>query len=520
MRTTSIVFVAALMGALAHVGSQSLCAAAEPELPAGLEEPETKPATNEPDLPSGLESTDATAPGLPAGLESTDATAPGLPAGLETGEPGLPSGLEGGSADKSAQQHARKPTPLEILKDAGFSGFLEARGGVRTQSDPHEKEASIGETRLQVEWQKNIERFRMKFTGDFIYDQVDNELGDIDLRRGRGWFDLREGWIGFSPLEWMDVKLGRQILTWGTGDLLFVNDLFPKDWQAFFIGRDLEYLKAPSDAMKISAFSGIVDVDFVYIPLMNPSRFISGRRISYFNRNLGRLAGRDTIVRDDLPSEWFRDGEYAARLSRRFGSYELAACGFWGHYKTPEGFDMARNKAVYPRLNAYGGSVRGPFWRGIGNFEAAYYDSSQDRDGDDPMTPNSQLRLLGGYEMDLPQIAKELTVGVQYYVEIMMNHDEYVRALPPGSSVADKDRHVLTFRVTKQLLNQDLTLGLFTYYSPTDSDAYMRPNVKYKIDDHWTAEVGGNVFFGQRTDTFFGQFRRDSNVYVSLRCAF
>ncbi|MFW6031595.1 MAG: hypothetical protein ACOC9T_03300, partial [Myxococcota bacterium] len=32
----------------------------------------------------------------------------------------------------------------------------------------------------------------------------------------------------------------------GTGDLVFLNDLFPKDWRSFLLGRDLDYLKAPS----------------------------------------------------------------------------------------------------------------------------------------------------------------------------------------------------------------------------------------------------------------------------------
>ncbi|MBL7221906.1 MAG: hypothetical protein ISS69_17490 [Phycisphaerae bacterium] len=217
----------------------------------------------------------------------------------------------------------------------------------------------------------------------------------------------------------MDVKVGRQILTWGTGDLLFVNDLFPKDWRAFFIGRDLEYLKAPADAMKVSLFGDIANLDLVYMPRFNPSRFISGRRISYFNTTLGRRAGQDAII-----------------------------------------------------------------------------------------------------ETDLPEIAPELTLGVQYYVELMQDYGAYKRTLPGGSNAADRDRHVVTVRLTKQLLNQNLTLGMFTYYSPTDADAYMRPNIRYKIDDHWTVEVGGNVFVGKDDHTFFGQFERNSNIYASLRCAF
>src|SRR4030043_1957947 len=44
-------------------------------------------------------------------------------------------------------------------------GFLEARGGLRTQDDPHEsKTATLGETRLQVNLSKNLDwaKFRIK----------------------------------------------------------------------------------------------------------------------------------------------------------------------------------------------------------------------------------------------------------------------------------------------------------------------------------------------------------------------
>jgi hypothetical protein len=75
----------------------------------------------------------------------------------------------------------------------------------------------------------------------------------------------------------MDVKLGRQILTWGTGDLIFINDLFPKDWISFFIGRDTDYLKAPSDAIKVSLFGEQANLDIVYTPQFDSDRFIEGR---------------------------------------------------------------------------------------------------------------------------------------------------------------------------------------------------------------------------------------------------
>jgi hypothetical protein len=164
--------------------------------------------------------------------------------------------------------------------------------------------------------------------------------------------------------------------------------------------------------------------------------------------------------------------------------------------------------------------VRGPLGGGIANAEAAYYDSREDRQGNNRFINNSELRFLVGYERQMPEIAPDLTLGGQYYVEWMLDYDEYRRTLLWLYDPRDELRHVVTFRVTKLLLNQNLELSLFAYYSPSDRDAYLRPNVSYKIDDHWTAEIGGNVFFGAEQHTFFNQFADNTNVYMALRYSF
>jgi len=390
---------------------------------------------------------------------------------------------------------------------------------VRTGNDQYEKDASLGETRLQVGIEPVLGEAIFKLTADFLYDFV-LEDHDIDLESGQGWLDLREANVSLSPLAFMDLKAGRQILTWGTGDLIFINDLSPKDWQAFLIGRDVEYLKAPSDALKTSLFSRIANLDIVYTPKFDPDRFVSGERLSYYNAALGRTAGRDAIIELDLPNSWFEDYELALRIARNIEAYELCLYGYKGFWKSPGGFDPATGEALFPKLNVYGGSIRGPLAKGIANIEIGYYDSREDPSGDDPYKRNSEFRFLTGYEMDLPQIAHDFTVGLQYYLEVLLEYADYLLSLPAGMPVRSEYRHVVTLRLTKLLMNQNLTLSLFTFYSPSDSDAYLRPKVNYKITDYWTAEIGANLFLGSSNQTFFGQFEDNSSVYSAIRYGF
>jgi len=128
-----------------------------------------------------------------------------------------------------------------------------------------------------------------------------------------------------------------------------------------------------------------------------------------------------------------------------------------------------------------------------------------------------EFRFLVGYEQKL---APDFTVGLQYYLEHMLDHGAYEHSLPPGMAPADLDRHVTTLRLTKLLMNQNLKLSLFTFYSPSDSEAYLRPVADYKINDNWSAVVGGNVFLGSSERTFFGQFEDNTNVYAGVRYSF
>jgi hypothetical protein len=401
--------------------------------------------------------------------------------------------------------------------DEDISGFWEARGGYRTQSDPYEKSASVMETRLQLRYQHDWDNATIKLVPDLVFDDIEEDRGSIRLDEGRGWLDLREASLLLRPGESMDLKLGRQVLTWGTGDLLFINDLFPKDWNSFFCGRDQEYLKAPSDAAKLSLFHAAVNLDLVYVPVFDGDRSIDGRRISYWNSGLGRRAGRDAIVRAERPDHWLDDDELAARLYRTVGGYEVAAYGYHGFWKSPGGMDPGTGRAIYPDLNVWGASARGTVGRGIGHLEAGYYDSADDRDGDDPFVRNDEVRFLAGYEQDL---WADFTLGVQYYLEWMQDYGDYRDTLPGALHAADEFRHVTTLRLTQRLLQQNLTLSLFAYYSPTDGDGYLRPNANYKVNDHWQIEAGGNWFFGQDDWTFFGQFERNTNAYLAVRYSF
>jgi hypothetical protein len=430
---------------------------------------------------------------------------PALPPGLG-GAPELPAGRDGVDAPDLASN--------EVASGASFTGFFDLRFGTRTQHDPLMPRDTLGEARLHIE-----AGFGTTIQTQLAFDLVGDAVlsgQSLDLNAGTGVLDLRQANISFSPLESVDVKLGRQILTWGTGDLLFINDLFPKDYASFLLGRDIEYLKAPSDALKLSFFSDIVNLDLIYTPQFDPDRFVDRERFSLFNPIVGsQIAGTEIPV--TLPDESFSDDELALRLYRNVAGLELAAYFYDGFWKSPVGYDTLLSENTFPQLQVVGASLRGPVGPGILNVELGHYDSTEDPMGSEPNIPNSQTRWLIGYEME---VARETTLGLQYYQEIQDDQTTYLAALPTGMTARPETRDVLTARLTHSFLDQRLMANLFVAGSPSDKDGYVRANLSYTVSDALRLNVGINHFYGDSEQTFYGQFQDDSNAYFGLHFGF
>ena len=403
---------------------------------------------------------------------------PALPPGLG-GQPELPVGLNGGDTSGQAAIEAEEPSAL-------FTGFFDLRYGARTQDNALMPRDILGEGRLHLEAGFGT-TIQTRLAFDVVGDAVLSGQS-LDLNAGTGVLDLRQANVSFSPVASVDVKLGRQILTWGTGDLLFINDLFPKDYESFLVGRDVEYLKAPSDALKLSFFSPIAG---------------------------SQIGGAAVPVA--LPDDSFSDDELALRLYRTVAGFELAAYFYDGFWKSPVGYDTALSENTFPQLQVIGASLRGPVGPGLLNVELGYYDSNEDPTGSDPNIPNSQTRWLIGYEME---VARETTLGLQYYQEIRDDQAAYLAALPTGMTARPETRDVLTARLTRSFLDQRLIANLFVADSPSGKDGYVRASLSYSVSDALRLNVGINHFYGDTEQTFYGQFQDDSNAYVGLRFGF
>jgi len=398
--------------------------------------------------------------------------------------------------------------PVEI------HGFAEAAVGGRVVNDPASPDdLLLNEARFRLDLAHYGNRADMLFKSDFLADGVMDEM----------LIDIRQALLILRAARWLDVRAGRQVLTWGTGDLVFLNDMFPRNWQSFFIGRDDEYLKEPSNSFRLTLYSA-VNFDLVWTPAFTPDQYITGERLSFFSPFTGGIESATTLggpIEAENPDKTWENGEFAGRLYKTVAGWELAGYGYAGFWGRPVGVDTTSQATngptlYYPGLAVAGGSLRGNVLGGIGNLEGAYYGSYDDKDGTDPLVPNSQTRGLAGYEREL---FANFNLGLQYFFEWQTDYDSLVANSPTPQWEQEEVRHLLTARLTQRLKQDTWTLSLFTYWSPNEEDGYTRPVVTHKWSDAVTVTLGGNFMWGD-DHTFFGQLENNNNVYLRLRYSF
>lgn len=383
-----------------------------------------------------------------------------------------------------------------------------SRLGTTRQAKPPSGDFLLGEERLQLQLAGSAPKGGAGYfaKADFFRDEVD---GQADM-------DVREATLSYAEGP-VDLRAGRQIHTWGVGDLLFINDLFPKNYVALFSGRPMEYLKTGVWSFKASLYSDDVSLDIVAIPFFEPDELPMSRLFFIFDP-FQQVANRvESRPRHDLGNT-----EIAARVYRPLLGFDAAAYAYKGFFRTPsmEPDSMTAPTKLtisYPRLSAYGASLQGNAVGGVLSLEAGFYESRQDRSGTNAVIPNSQSRYLVGYQRS-PWT--DFTAGVQYYGEYMHRHDRYEASLPTGLAKQDRLRQLVTLRLTRLLKYQTWRLSLFSFWSPTDEDFYLIPEAAWRFTDELTATVGGNVFAGARNDTFLGQMDLNDNLYLAVRYEF
>lgn len=384
------------------------------------------------------------------------------------------------------------------------NGFLETEYGANKDS-----EQVLNNQKVRLKANKKINNVH-------YYGKIDvtNDLVD-----GTTYMDVRELRFVYRLTDFSDLSVGRQVSTWGVADMLFINDLFPKNWVANFQGRDMEMLKDPSNSVRLTSYFNKTVIDMVYQPEFTSDNTPSGCHFGVYSPTTNRIDRNDQQcgVKDTEDRDRNKEnGEFAINVKQKVGNHELALYGYTGYYKSPN--------PSYSRLNVYGSSYEGQVGPGILTFESGFYDSLDDKDGNNLMIENSSFKYLVGYRQDLTSI---FSYGLQFYQTKMFDYDAYENSFLLGNpqNYAFRKKEVqstYTLRLTLKLQQETLWISLFSYLRPDDKDQFTKIEISKKLTDQFKITIGANIFDGHENyrTREFGMLKDDDNAFLRLNYSF
>lgn len=404
-----------------------------------------------------------------------------------------------------------------------FSGFAELEQGANISgTGPH---ANQGDQYVMANRRLRLKTSKSNANGG-LYAKVDFVKDDII---GENYLDIRELRLQYTPLSWLDLSVGRQVSTWGVGDMIFINDLFPKNWIALFQGRDMEMLKDTSDSLRLTSYFGETTFDMVYTPQFSPDTTPNGCYFDVYDPNSGKtIANNDACSSNRTFSKKDRNldhGELALALKRNFLGQQASLYYYRGFFKNPKGLELSGSNYIgtYPALEVYGASTEGQIGPGIFTAEYGYYNSKEDKEGNKMLIENSLMKYLVGYRMDF---SAHWSAGVQWYQEWMQDYDQYGEALQMANPSAYPYRkkefqNTYTLRVTFKAQQETLWVNFFTYVRPEDKDSLTKIDITKKLNDNFSVTAGVNIFTGKDhyQDRDFGMLKDNDNAFIRLKYA-
>jgi hypothetical protein len=125
--------------------------------------------------------------------------------------------------------------------------------------------------------------------------------------------------------------------------------------------------------------------------------------------------------------------------------------------------------------------------------------------------------MLVGYRT---QLLEDITAGIQWYSEYMVDYSDYKDSLPEGYPLRRRIEHILTLRLKGLFWHETFEAGIFTFVGIPAGDFYMIPEVSYALSDQISVRIGANIFGGGEETDRFGSLDKNDNIFMNLRYSF
>lgn len=359
-----------------------------------------------------------------------------------------------------------------------FNGFVDTYHAIQTEW-PHDFTTS--RTRLRAELRVDYENAYLFASLNGIHNSI------LDDRTG---IQLQEAYFNYSN-SFVEIRAGRQIVVWGVADGLRVTDLIsPVDYTEF-MSSDYDDMRMAVDGIRIKYPGERVNAEVVYVPVPR-----------YFQMPIGE----DNPWRPDLPEKAsfdfpegpeprFKNGDFGTRVSFFLSNLDFSISALHTHNQSPvtvAGYAPVKDsiviRGIHETMTMFGGDMSMPLGEFVLRLEIAeYLNEALGYANNLDYARKNTFNALGGIDW---YAGDNWTFMVQYLHKYIADYSDEL--------AAEKNSSQVTFRISKELLNNTLKLALYGMFDIDNLGFYARVSGDYALSDQVTLSLGYDHFGGKR----------------------
>ncbi|MBW1838688.1 MAG: hypothetical protein JRI49_02040 [Deltaproteobacteria bacterium] len=367
---------------------------------------------------------------------------------------------------------------------------------------------------------------------------------------------LREAWVQYSKDPWQ-IRLGRQIVTWGRTDGLVLLDVVNPLSTYHFILLDYADMKIPLWMANINYWVGLESsIQLLWMPTKYIDAPVAPAG-SQWAFNVTELLDGPGGVHDEIrafggrikqrkPGVSFDNSEVGVKWKSKIGEadytlnylyvwddlMDMRPTGMWvipvNTPFLPSGFNTEYTYKPN-RIHILGGSWTQSFDEILGlrdlvlRMEAAYYiNDTFVRADNSAVVKKDHLDVLWGVDKYLMIKPIPLPGSSAYFISgqlvqsYMMNPQR--RYSTAGLDIVDKVDNYLTLLVSTSYYYERVSPDVLLVYND-DGDWWVKPKIKFQVTNQFHVTIGGNLFWGRSND-FFGEFADEDQFFLELKWGF
>ncbi|PID89403.1 MAG: hypothetical protein CSB01_02155 [Bacteroidia bacterium] len=383
-----------------------------------------------------------------------------------------------------------------------INGFVDTYHAVRVKS-PNDFMSS--RTRFRGELQKAFGKSSMF---------VSFNLNQNSILKAQNGFELREAYFDYSAKHW-SLRAGRQLIIWGAADGLRITDLVSPMDMTEFLARDYDDIRMPVEALRFKYFRGTMQLELVYVPVFKGFVLPSDPKNPWAMSMPVPPNMQLVMQAEQKPDLTLENSEFGGRLTFNLPGIDVSLAALHTYDKMPVFINSMDTSGLmfvtpqYHRMTFVGGDFSKPLGQFVVRGEAAFNINKHlvTRQMPTQVQKHNTLNALLGIDWYAPN---EWMLSVQIANDAILDYKKEL--------LQEENTSLLTFNMSKNLLNSTLKLSNFIYTDLNNGGFFNRFSADYSLSDQIHLLVGYDHFGGDKG--IFGMFKNNSELWIKAKYSF